>query len=103
MIYILPDTETGLASAAMLRDQQIHQRNGALLIRPDCDGEINHLIEKIIAKDKFIPGEKTVDEINWKPSSIVILVGKGQLFLLEFEKVLPGFTEYFGPIKEIGL
>jgi len=103
MIYLIPDTQEGLDLANTLRNQQITQGKGALLIRPDCDGDPVHLLEKIIDGDRFIPGEKTVDQIKWKKESIVILVGIGRDLLADLDYKCPGFSTYFGPYRDFGV
>lgn len=102
MIYTLPNTEDGQAYANSLRDNQLRQHKGALLVREDCDGGNKELLEKILAGvvlDTSIP----VDEQPWKPESMVILVGKASAKLSEFEAMLPGFADYFGPMKTISI
>lgn len=100
MIYTLPNTEDGLAYANSLRDNQLRQHKGALLVREDCDGDDPHLLEKILDGVKFNPAVP-VEKQPWKPESIVILVGKASSKLAAFEKLLPGFEKHFGPVKKI--
>lgn len=102
MIYKVANDEFGVNFANTMRNQNIHQMKGALLVREDCDGEVNRLLEKIIVADKFVPGEKDIAEINWKPDPVIILVGTASAFLAKFEEACPGFTEFFGPVRDVG-
>lgn len=95
MIYKLPNTEKGLAQANEIRDAQIAKGAGCLLIREDCDGHPIHLLEKIIAGDRLVPGVFTAEQIRWKPDSVVIFIGKSEKLLDEFEQLVPGFKRIF--------
>ena len=100
MIYLVPNTENGVALANTLRDGQIAKKLGALLVREDCDGENPRLLEKILVAVEF-NGAVSCDKQPWKPGSIVILVGEASAKLDEFEAMCPGFKEYFGPVTTI--
>ena len=100
MIYLVPNTENGLAFANTLRDGQISKKAGALLVREDCDGGNKELLEKILVSVEFnrnIPCDKQ----PWKPGAIVILIGEASERLAEFEEMCPGFEKYFGPVTTI--
>ena len=100
MIILVPNTEDGLIYANALRNSQISQMKGALLVREDCNGGNKELLEKILVGVQFDPSIP-VDKQPWKPDSLVILVGAASAKLAEFEALQPGFEAFFGPVKEI--
>lgn len=102
MIYLLPNTDAGLLHANALRDSKITKKQGALLIREDCDGGNKELLEKILVAVRFNP-DIPVEQQPWKPESIVILIGAARAKLDEFEALQPGFTEFFGPVTTISI
>lgn len=82
--------------AVALRNNQITLGKGALLIDESQDGELQHLLEKIIAGDALAPGT-AADQINWKPEPLVILVGARESMLTEIEQMVPGFAAKHAP------
>ena len=104
MIVIIDGKDSALIAhiGGALRNSQIVSGKGALLVLDDQDGSPEHLLEKIIAGDQFVPG-LAVEEINWKPECAVI-VSKGRASILGiFEDMVPGFGEAFGPVTEIAI
>lgn len=100
-ICIIKGTEksgkTLIANA--LRNNQISNKQGALLIDEDQNGDTDILIEKIIIGEKF--DSNRWKELPWKPNSMVILVGEKESMLAEFEEMMPGFAEFFGPVYTV--
>jgi hypothetical protein len=88
--------------ANALRNSAITNQRGALLVDDDNDGETKPLIEKLLLGTE-LPEDppKDLSKLEWKPDPIVVFVGKGESRLKEFEKALPGFTEFFGPIRTL--
>lgn len=97
MIYTIENTENGLLQANAMRNANIAQKKGALLVREDCDGGNKELLEKILVAVEFDP-QVAVEAQPWKPDSVIILVGTAASKLNEFETMCPGFTEFFGPV-----
>jgi hypothetical protein len=100
MIYTIANTEAGLLQANALRNANIAQKKGALLVREDCDGGNKELLEKILVAVEF-DAQTPVASQPWKPDSIVILVGAAASKLDDFEAMCPGFTEFFGPVTAL--
>jgi hypothetical protein len=99
--------KTELANA--LRNSQITQSNpsegvykGALLIDDDNDGETKPLIEKLL-KGVELPDEPPADlsKLPWKDDPLIIIVGDEKGVLKRLEKALPGFTQFFGPVRTL--
>lgn len=91
--------------AAALRNNQISNGHGALLIDEQNEGELDIMLEKIIVGvnlPKEIP-KNWAEIIPWKPNSSIILVGEKVSLLGDIEKRLPGFTDVFSPVYEINL
>lgn len=98
---------TGDQSAAdllgnSLRNTAISSGKGALLVKADQDGAVQHQIEKIIAGDVFVEGTPA-DAVNWKPDPQVVFVNAGEAFLAQFEAACPGFTVKLGPVSRLSL
>lgn len=74
--------------------------NGVLLVHEDQKGELHHQLEKIIYGAPY-NSEVPVDKIPWKTDPLIIVVGNKLAVLKEFEKLVPGFTKKFGPIKTV--
>lgn len=85
--------------ARALRNNQISNKKGALLIDEDQNGELNIQLEKIIAGDNF--NTKTWKSLPWKPDAMIITVGDKDKVLDEFEAMMPGFKEFFGPVYTV--
>ena len=85
--------------ASCLRNNQISNKHGALLIDEACDGEPDVLLEKIIVGVTMPTDPPTGWEsaIPWKSNSMIIVVGEQAKMLDVFEKRLPGFAKHFGP------
>ena len=89
--------------ANALRNNQISNKKGALLIDETNDGGLKPLLEKILIAIQ-LPAEIPADwasKLPWKHDPMIIVVAEKQKMLLEFERMLPGFNEYFGPVYEI--
>ncbi len=89
--------------ATALRNSQISQRQGALLIDDKADvSELNHHIEKIIDGEPLVPGTEA-SKIKWKKSPLVVLVGseRSTKLLAEIEKLVPGFSKVMGPVTKL--
>jgi hypothetical protein len=102
-----------------LRGSQIGQGNGCLLVlKPDGDEhKIEHQIEKLLAGEKLIRGEKLLvgesnrtdtweapkdlSKLRWKKNPMVLVYGHDEKVLDQFEKVLPGFKKFVGPVSEM--
>lgn len=85
--------KTTIANA--LRNSQIGQKKGCLLLDETTVGEINHLLEKIIVGAPFKEGMK---DIPWKDDVMVITVNDKDSMLDEIGKLVPGFIETHGPV-----
>jgi GTPase SAR1 family protein len=99
--------KTQLANA--LRNSQITQSQpaegiykGALLIDDDNDGETKPLIEKLL-NGVELPDEPPADlsKLPWKDDPLIIIVGDEKPVLKRLEKALPGFADFFGPIRTL--
>lgn len=84
--------------ATALRNSQVGQGKGCLLIDETTEGDLNHLLEKIIVG---IPFEEGMTDIPWKKESMVIFVNDTDKLIEEFEKMVPGFVEQLGPIHTL--
>lgn len=103
VVIIKGKPETGKTLIAIaLRNNQISNKHGALLIDEFSEGDTDILLEKIIVGVN-LPAEapKDLKQIPWKPNSMVILVGEKAEMLEVFEARLPGFTKHFSPIFTI--
>ena len=85
-----------------LRAAAINAGNGALFINDQSDGEVAHLLEKIIIAMPFVPGTP-IDEIPWKPNPHIIVVQSKVGRLKDIEDAVPGFSEKFGPVATVQL
>jgi hypothetical protein len=89
--------------ANALRNNQISSKKGALLIDETNDGEAKPLLEKILIGVP-LPAEIPADwatKLPWKPDAMIIVVAEKQKMLDQFEAVLPGFKEKFGPVYTV--
>lgn len=88
--------------ANALRNSQITNGKGALLVDDTSDGEIKPLIEKLLMGVE-LPETPPADlsDLPWKEDPLVIVVGKKARILDEFEAALPGFKEFFGPVTTL--
>jgi hypothetical protein len=88
--------------AAALRNSAITNGRGALLIDDTNDGEVKPLLEKLLVGVELPETPpKDLSELPWKDDPLVILVGDKQGMLKTLEKALPGFREFFGPIRTL--
>jgi len=111
--------------ADMLRNNQINNGKGALLIDPAQGGEPRFLLEKLVegsaqapkvAPDgsAFVPvshfgvepGDDTLvvwnaDRVAWKPDPLVVLLGGDTSILDQFEAIAPGFKAMMGPVRTL--
>lgn len=90
--------------AAAVRNSQIGQGKGALIVRAGDDAEPRHLLEKIIVAVALPEDGAPVaaEDVPWKPESTVILVGGAEDFLEVFESLVPGFNDLFGDPVGVG-
>ncbi len=105
MIFIISGkAKTGKTEMAnALRDRAISNKRGGLIVDEQTEGEDQHLLEKIIAGDALVPGTKA-DDVNWKPDSSIIVVGKhGLAKLAAFEEMVPGLKKKLGPVILVDL
>ena len=89
--------------ANALRNNQISNKHGALLIDEANDGAPDILLEKILIGEKLPqPAPKNwAESLPWKLNAMVILVGDQAKMLDVFEGMLPGFAEHFGPVYTV--
>jgi len=90
--------------ATSIRNSQISQGKGALIVRAGADHERRHQLEKIIVA-KALPSDGTpvpAENIPWKPDSTVVVMSSDLFVLEEFEELVPGFKEALGPITTFG-
>ena len=87
--------------AEALRNSQVPAKKGALLIdeQTDTNGNLEIHLEKIIIAAKF--DKAKWKDLPWKRDSMIILVGNKTSLLDEFEVMMPGFKEFFGPVSTI--
>lgn len=111
IIHITGPAKSGKSLLAnSMRNTQIGNGKGALLVDDTQDGEARYLLEKLVVG---IPlGEKSGEgpavprpaaDIPWKDDPVIIFVGDKIALLDEFEKIAPGFTKMFGPVREMAL
>lgn len=101
IIIITGPAKTGKSLVAnALRNNAIAQGNGCLLIDEDQKGETKPLIEKLLDGAE-LPEDPKVKDLPWKPSPLVVVVGKGAARLDEIEAALPGFGKLVGPVYTI--
>ena len=89
--------------ANALRNNQISNKKGALLIDENNDGEPKILLEKLLVGAPFpevVPNNWGAD-LPWKNDPMIILIGDQEEMLAIFEKMLPGFVDHFGPVYKI--
>lgn len=88
--------------ANALRNSQITNGKGALLVDDTNDGEIKPLLEKLLVGVE-LPKKPPADlaTLPWKDDPLVIVVGAKASILDEFEARLPGFKKFFGPVTTI--
>lgn len=102
-----------------LRSVQIGKGCGCLLLnKPNGDDHaIEHQIEKLLAGEKLIRGEKLLvgeshrtdtweapkdlSGLRWKKDPMVLVYGNDEKILDQFEKFLPGFKKFVGPVSEM--
>lgn len=88
--------------ANALRNSQITNGKGALLIDDDNDGDIKPLIEKLLLGVELPnPPPANLKKLPWKDDPLVIIVGAKESILKKLESALPGFIEFFGPIRTL--
>lgn len=100
IVIIKGPSKTGKSLIAnALRNNQISNRKGALLVDEDQNGDMNILLEKIIVGANF--NVEKWKELPWKNEPMIILVGAKHEYLPTLETLMPGFTEFFGPVFTI--
>jgi hypothetical protein len=89
--------------ATALRNNQISNKNGALLVDESSDGELDVLLEKLLIGINLPAVVDNLSELPWKPEPMVILVGDkaSAEWMAAFEARLPGFAAFFGPVYTI--
>jgi hypothetical protein len=87
--------------ATALRNNQISNKNGALLVDESSGGELDILLEKLLVGINLPAVVTNLAELPWKPEPMVILVGDKAALLADFEARLPGFAAFFGPVYTI--
>jgi hypothetical protein len=113
--------------ANSMRNTQITNGLGALLVDEDQEGEPRYLLEKIVAgvslgkEAGFGPAvPRPAADVPWKgwtapiltedgisetefirQDPLIIFVGDKISLLDEFELITPGFLELFGPVREM--
>lgn len=101
IILIKGPPKSGKSTLAnALRNYQIANGRGALMVDEAGDADPKALLEKIISAAQ-LPAGADVKAVPWKPNSAVILVGGQDKLLATFEKLVPGFTAYFAPIYTV--
>jgi len=101
IILIKGPAKSGKSTIAnAIRNSQIGQSKGCLLLDETTTGELNHLLEKIIIGVPFTEGMK---DIPWKKEAMVVAVNDKAELLDEFEKMVPGFREQLGPIVTLNI
>lgn len=121
ILHIIGAKGVGKTTTAQnFRGQAINMKRGALMVDENLknDGATQHLLEKIIAdapvlelKGKLgrlsdavgepIAKSIPIDMINWKPDPMIIFVNDAIERLADFEAMVPGFTERFGPVRSM--
>jgi hypothetical protein len=88
--------------ANALRNSQITNGKGALLVDDTNDGEIKPLLEKLLVGIE-LPRKPPADlsTLPWKDDPLVIVVGAKAGILDDFEAALPGFKKFFGPVTTL--
>lgn len=100
IVIIKGPSKTGKSLIAnALRNNQISNKKGALLIDEDQNGDMDILLEKIIVGENFNAAKWK--ELPWKNEPMIILVGGKHEYLSKLESLMPGFTEFFGPVYGI--
>lgn len=92
--------KTFIANA--LRNSQVGQAKGALMVDEGNDGGAKELLEKIIVGVPLVPGV-SAKEIPWKPESIIIFVNDSISRLEEFKALVPDIEQHFGPVIKVQL
>lgn len=101
-------TEMARNLADALRNSFLSNGKGAILVdkAPDHDNEkaptAKAMIEKILAGTALpnsVEELPPIEKLAWKKDPVIILVGEGEKWLDEFEKTVPGFVEFHGPIN----
>lgn len=87
--------------ANALRNNQISNKNGALLVDDTSGGELDVLLEKLLVGVNLPAVVDRLHDLPWKPNPMVILVGDKASLLADFEARLPGFAAFFGPVYTI--
>lgn len=87
--------------ANALRNNQGLQKYGTLLIDEGNSGDPKALLEKLLVGVELPDGVVDPGSLPWKPHSMIITVGEQSHLLAEFEKMLPGFMKFFGPVYSV--
>lgn len=101
ILHIVGPAQSGKTTIAQaLRTAQLARGHGCLLVDEGCDGETQHLLEKIIAGD-VLEQQTSADVVNWKPSPLIVFVNGEFDKLDEFEALAPGITDLLGPVYTV--
>lgn len=102
-----------------IRNSQVGQAKGGLLVKEPTDADPRYLLEKIIvAKPLYDDGAglqplqanapatgaklfAKASDVPWKKEAMVILVGETISLLDTFEELLPGFVKQLGPVTKL--
>lgn len=104
IVLIKGASQTGKSLIAnALRNHQISNQSGALLIDESNDGNLRILVEKLIIAEPLpdVVPSNWADTIPFKKNPMIILVGNKDSFLQDAESLLPGFIDKFGPIYTV--
>lgn len=121
--HIIGGKGTGKSfTANSFRAQGVNLGRGTLLIDDHLkdDGATAILLEKIIADgdEDFLNGKRgrltdthgkpkketfDIATINWKNDPVIIFVGDAIERLADIEKMVPGFTKKFGPVRQLNM
>jgi hypothetical protein len=116
IVIIRGDKATGKTLIAnALRNNQIANKRGALLVDEDQPGEIKPLLEKLLVGVPLPTPPADADDgararwredfdinaLPWKAEPMVILVGGKEAVLDQFEEAAPGFKKLMGEVYVI--
>lgn len=103
IVVIKGPAKTGKSLVAnALRNNHINQKKGVLLIDETQEGDVKAQIEKLlvgIVLPESVPSN--LKDLPWKPDPMIIVVNSKISILEAFEKLVPGFKVFFGPVYTI--
>ena len=91
--------------ANALRNEQIRNGKGALLVDDDQEGEIKPLVEKLLKGVEFPVDDppKDLKSLPWKDNPMLIVVEGKRKFFEELEDFCPGLAKIFGSASRLDL